>query len=265
MNDLGQWLTRFGLGQLEELLKNNEIDLDVLPDLDPEDLRSLDIALGQRKRLLKAIAEFAEERATVSADDGNAPSPEFDLRREHEDGEPGRRRQPAASFFEILVRSIGLIYLKKRVSCAALRQEFGLDDEAFEALRVELVHVERVARDENGESLVWVGSDSGVLDDDLEDAPRASRKLTSTHSDLASRRLGARVGLSFPLGGCRHWSQDDAGVMYPTLGNDVWIGGRAVILPGVAIGAGAIVAAGAVVAKDVAPGTRVAGVPAKRL
>jgi len=44
-----------------------------------------------------------------------------------------------------------------------------------------------------------------------------------------------------------------------------WIGARAVILPGVTIGAGAVVAAGAVVTRDVPPDTLVAGVPARTL
>ncbi len=43
----------------------------------------------------------------------------------------------------------------------------------------------------------------------------------------------------------------------------VFIGPRAIILPGVSIGKGAIVAAGAVVTKDVPPFTIVGGVPAK--
>ena len=43
----------------------------------------------------------------------------------------------------------------------------------------------------------------------------------------------------------------------------VWIGNRAVILPGVRIGAGAIVGAGSVVTHDVPPGTVVAGNPAR--
>lgn len=43
----------------------------------------------------------------------------------------------------------------------------------------------------------------------------------------------------------------------------VFIGPRAIILPGVTIGKGAIVAAGAVVTKDVAPFAIVGGVPAK--
>lgn len=49
------------------------------------------------------------------------------------------------------------------------------------------------------------------------------------------------------------------------IGDDAWIGTRAVILAGVTIGAGAIIGAGAVVTKDVAPNAIVAGVPAKEI
>ena len=49
------------------------------------------------------------------------------------------------------------------------------------------------------------------------------------------------------------------------LGDDVWIGHGAILLPGVKIGTGAVVGAGAVVTKDVPPFTIVAGVPAKTL
>ena len=43
----------------------------------------------------------------------------------------------------------------------------------------------------------------------------------------------------------------------------VWIGARAIVLPGITIGEGAVVAAGAVVTKDVAPWTVVGGNPAR--
>jgi acetyltransferase-like isoleucine patch superfamily enzyme len=48
-----------------------------------------------------------------------------------------------------------------------------------------------------------------------------------------------------------------------TIGDDVWIGGHAVVLAGVTIGAGSVVAAGSIVSKDVPPGVLVAGNPAK--
>lgn len=47
------------------------------------------------------------------------------------------------------------------------------------------------------------------------------------------------------------------------IGDNVWIGTRAIVLKGVSIGSGAIIAAGAVVTKDVPPCAMVAGVPAK--
>lgn len=48
-----------------------------------------------------------------------------------------------------------------------------------------------------------------------------------------------------------------------TIGNDVWIGKRAMIMGGVNIGDGAVIAAGAVVTKDVPPYAVVGGVPSK--
>lgn len=47
------------------------------------------------------------------------------------------------------------------------------------------------------------------------------------------------------------------------IGNDVWIGARAIILDGVAVGDGAVIAAGSVVTKDVEPYMIVGGIPAK--
>lgn len=49
------------------------------------------------------------------------------------------------------------------------------------------------------------------------------------------------------------------------IGNDVWIGFEAVIMAGVHIGNGAIIGARAVVTKDVAPYTKVGGVPARTI
>jgi acetyltransferase-like isoleucine patch superfamily enzyme len=47
------------------------------------------------------------------------------------------------------------------------------------------------------------------------------------------------------------------------IGDDVWIGAGAVVLPGVTVGDHAVIAAGAVVRNDVAPWTVVGGVPAR--
>lgn len=54
-------------------------------------------------------------------------------------------------------------------------------------------------------------------------------------------------------------------VLPTIIGDDVWLGYRAMIMAGVCIGDGAIVAAGSVVTKDVDPYVIVAGVPAKKI
>lgn len=66
------------------------------------------------------------------------------------------------------------------------------------------------------------------------------------------------------------WAGAMGGRRYPhkgdiVIGNDVWIGYRAVIMPGVRVGDGAILAACSVVTKDVAPYTIVGGNPAREI
>ena len=47
------------------------------------------------------------------------------------------------------------------------------------------------------------------------------------------------------------------------IGSDVWIGGGAILLPGVSIGDGAVIGAGSVVTRDVAAGETATGNPAR--
>jgi maltose O-acetyltransferase len=48
-----------------------------------------------------------------------------------------------------------------------------------------------------------------------------------------------------------------------TIGRNVWIGGGAIIVPGVTVGDDVIIGAGSVVTRDVAPGATVVGNPAR--
>jgi maltose O-acetyltransferase len=59
---------------------------------------------------------------------------------------------------------------------------------------------------------------------------------------------------------CHGWRAEPV-----TIGRGSWLGARALVLPGVTIGAGCVVAAGAVVTESVAPDTLVGGVPARVL
>ncbi len=66
MTAFEQWLDAQGLVTLHPLLAENDIDLDIIADLSEADLTDLGLSLGQRKRLLRAVA-------TLSADAGTAP------------------------------------------------------------------------------------------------------------------------------------------------------------------------------------------------
>ncbi len=58
---VGTWLESLGLGEHAEAFASNDIEWDVLPELTSEDLKDLGVSsLGQRKRILKAIAELGD-------------------------------------------------------------------------------------------------------------------------------------------------------------------------------------------------------------
>jgi class 3 adenylate cyclase/predicted ATPase len=63
-----QWLEDLGLGQYAEVFADNAVDLDVLAELSDADLESLGILLGDRKRLLRAIASLGDDGVGVRAD-----------------------------------------------------------------------------------------------------------------------------------------------------------------------------------------------------
>ncbi len=64
--------------------------------------------------------------------------------------------------------------------------------------------------------------------------------------------------LSVPM--CQQGFQEDKPV---SIDDDVWIGNRVIILPGVRVGGGSVIGAGAVVTKNVEPYTIIGGNPAK--
>ncbi|WP_338448656.1 sugar O-acetyltransferase [Niallia oryzisoli] len=78
---------------------------------------------------------------------------------------------------------------------------------------------------------------------------------------------GSLIGMNVTIATLNHGlSLETRNTTYPspvTIGENVWIGSNATILPGVTIGDNSVVAAGAVVTKDVPKNTVVAGVPAK--
>src|SRR4029450_2583740 len=58
--DIGGWLRELGLGQYEQLFRDNAIDTEILSELTDSDLEQLGVLLGHRRKLLKAIAALRE-------------------------------------------------------------------------------------------------------------------------------------------------------------------------------------------------------------
>ena len=62
------------------------------------------------------------------------------------------------SFIEIVDQVIALLKQRERISYRVLKREFALTDEAIEDLKDELISAQRIAVDEEGKVLVWVGA-----------------------------------------------------------------------------------------------------------
>ncbi len=58
--DIEQWLEGLGLAKYAGLFAENEIDLDILVDLTEADFKDVGIPLGDRKRLLRAMASLSD-------------------------------------------------------------------------------------------------------------------------------------------------------------------------------------------------------------
>ena len=66
------------------------------------------------------------------------------------------------TFYEVLAQVLELLQREGRVSYRALKLQFHLDDAYLEGLKEELIEAKRVAIDEGGKVLAWVGPPAPV-------------------------------------------------------------------------------------------------------
>jgi class 3 adenylate cyclase/predicted ATPase len=78
-------------------------------------------------------------------------------------------------FYELLDDVIELLHERGRVTYRALKRQFHLDDEVLDDLKEELIKAQRVAVDENGDVLVWVG-DAGRTSAPTPPSPQPVRR-----------------------------------------------------------------------------------------
>ena len=111
--DVGEWLRGLGLGEYEGKFRDNRIDADVLADLTDGDLEKLGLPLGDRKRVLKAIAGL------VGLPSAGTKSEPADV---HPPRPPSAERRPITVMFCDLVGSTSLAVAARRGGLAQRRQ-----------------------------------------------------------------------------------------------------------------------------------------------
>src|ERR1700758_4551237 len=58
MQEIADWLEKLGMSEYAQGFAENRIDLAVLPDLTDQDLKDLGVVLGDRRKILRAIASL---------------------------------------------------------------------------------------------------------------------------------------------------------------------------------------------------------------
>jgi SAM domain (Sterile alpha motif) len=58
MQQIADWLNKLGMSEYAQRFVENRIDLSVLPDLTDQDLEKLGVVLGDRRKILRAIANL---------------------------------------------------------------------------------------------------------------------------------------------------------------------------------------------------------------
>lgn len=66
MQQIADWLEKLGLSEYARVFAENRIDCSVLRDLTDQDLKDLGVVLGDRRKLLRAIANIDDKSSGVT-------------------------------------------------------------------------------------------------------------------------------------------------------------------------------------------------------
>jgi class 3 adenylate cyclase/tetratricopeptide (TPR) repeat protein len=102
MTPFGTWLAEIGLESYDAVFASNKIDFDVIRSLSEADLRELGLALGDRKRLLQAIAKLDEHPAAEPVIPSFVSTTAFGPSREDVVSLGGERRQLTVMFCDLV-------------------------------------------------------------------------------------------------------------------------------------------------------------------
>ena len=185
MSTIAVWLTSLGMSEYVERFAENRIDLSVLPDLTDQDLEKLGVLLGDRRKMLRAIAklETGADNAppvAVAAEASAAPRPT----------DAAERRQVTVMFSDL----VGSTAMSARMDPEDLRELISAYQKSITAT------VQRfggfVAKYMGDGVLIYFGYPQ-AHEDDAERAVRAGLEVVASIAALKSSvPLQTRVGIA---------------------------------------------------------------------
>src|SRR5882762_6539924 len=188
MQQIADWLKKLGLSEYAQCFTENHVDFSVLPELTDQDLKDLGIVLGDRRKLLRAIADLngiekIQSKPTEAATTPVAPQPQ----------DSAERRQVTVMFSDL----VGSTALSARMDPEDLREIIS----AYQRCVTETVRRLGgfVAKYMGDGVLVYFGYPR-AHEDDAERAVRAGLELIAAVSALkAPVSLQTRVGIATGL------------------------------------------------------------------
>jgi hypothetical protein len=67
MQQIADWLNKLGMSEYVQRFADNDIDTSVLPELTDQDLKDLDVSLGHRRKMLRAIRDLTGASVAATA------------------------------------------------------------------------------------------------------------------------------------------------------------------------------------------------------
>ena len=188
MQQIADWLKKLGLSEYAQRFAENHVDFSVLPELTDQDLKDLGIVLGDRRKLLRAIADLngiekTQSKPTEAATTPVAPQPQ----------DSAERRQVSVMLADL----VGSTALSARMDPEDLREIISAYQRCVTATVRRLGGF--VAKYMGDGVLVYFGYPQ-AHEDDAERAVRAGLELIAAVSALkAPVSLQTRVGIATGL------------------------------------------------------------------
>ncbi len=184
--DIGVWLRGLGLSRYEAAFRDNSIGPDILPDLTGDDLEKLGVTLGDRKRLLKAIASVcARETAPKPPSPSSRPS----------STDAAERRQLTVMFCDL----VGSTALSKRLDPEDMREVIRAYQDSCSGA---IARYDGFVAKFFGDGVLAYFGFPHAHEDDAARAVHAALEITEVVAGLqtrASEKLAVRVGIATGL------------------------------------------------------------------